>query len=216
MVTSTTELRGAREARTETHVRRRDLDRTSWRLWRDLSARDLVRVPGLLSLARLPLAAAFPLTLGNAAWGLGVLLAAGATDLLDGWYARRFHQETRTGAAVDGLTDKVFVLTVVGSLTAFGAMSLVEVLLLGTREIGEAALAIRLVADPERRRRATVRSANLAGKLATTLQFAAVSAIILGLERRSLLIGATALAGLVASAMYWNRDVAASCPARAR
>ena len=185
-------------------------------IWKELSARDLIRVPGLLSLSRVPLAAVFPLTLGHPALEIGVLGTAGITDVLDGWYARRFHQETRTGAALDGLTDKVFVLTVVGSLAAFGAMSLVEVLLLGTREIGEAALAVRLAADPERRRRATVRKANLAGKLATTLQFAAVSAIVLGLEQRSLLVGATALAGVVASAMYWTRDVAAARPAAAR
>ena len=189
--------------------------RSSWRVYSDLSARDLVRVPGLLSLSRIPLAAAFPLTLGHAAWGIGVLIAAGATDLLDGWYARRFHQESRTGAALDGFTDKVFVLTVVGSLTAFGAMKLPEVVLLGTRELGELALAVRLAADP-RRRRVRVRSANLAGKLATTLQYAAIVAILLGLERRGLLVGATALAGLIATATYWTRDVEALRPANAR
>jgi len=192
--------------------RARELPRSSWRVWKDLSARDLVRVPGLLSLSRVPLAAAFPLTLGHTTWGIGVLLLAGATDLLDGWYARRFHQETRTGAALDGFTDKIFVLTVVGSLTVFGAMSLPEMLLLGTRELGEGALAVRLAADP-RRSRVRVRSANLAGKLATTLQFAAVVAVLLGLERRGLLIGATALAGLVATATYWMRDVEALRPA---
>lgn len=172
-----------------------------------------MRVPGLLSLSRLPLAAAFPLTLGRPGWGIGVLVAAGVTDLLDGWYARRFHEETRTGAALDGITDKVFVLVVVGSLAAYGSMTVLEVLLLATRELGEAALAIRLAVDPGRRG-ARVRSANLPGKLATTLQYAAIVAILLELERRSLLVGATALAGLVATASYWSRDVRALRPPR--
>lgn len=204
-----TDVRRPRAALIETRLRAPEATPPSWRFWRDLSARDLVRVPGLLSLSRIPLAAAFPLTLGHAAWGIGVLLAAGATDLLDGWYARRFHQESRTGAALDGMTDKVFVLTVVASLTAFGAMSVFEVLLLGTREIGELALAVRLAADPRGRRRARVRSANRAGKIATTLQYGAIVAILLGLEQRAVLIGATALAGIIASASYWNRDVRA-------
>lgn len=186
---------------------------SSWSVWKDLSGGDLVRVPGLLSLARIPLAAAFPLTLGHPGWGLTVLLVAGATDLLDGWYARRFHQETPTGAALDGFTDKVFVITVAGSLAAFGAMSLFEMLLLGTRELGELALAVRLAADPRRRQRVKVHSANRAGKIATMFQFAAIVTILLGFGPRTALVGATALAGIIASASYWNREVEALRPA---
>jgi len=203
-----TELRAVRVSPPEARERAPEVRRPSWRVWKELSARDLVRVPGLLSLSRIPLAAVFPLTLGRPGPGIGVLLVAGATDLLDGWYARRFHQETRTGAALDGFTDKVFVFTVVGSLVASGSMSLFEVLLLGTREIGELALAVRLAADPRSRRRATVRPANAAGKIATTLQYAAIVAIILGVgHHRATFVGAAALAGIIASASYWNRDV---------
>ncbi|MBX3203723.1 MAG: CDP-alcohol phosphatidyltransferase family protein [Labilithrix sp.] len=187
-----------------------DVERPSRRGWSTLSARDLVRVPGLLSLSRIPLAALFPLTLGRPGWGLGLLALAGATDVLDGWYARRFHQQTKTGALLDGVTDKVFVLTVVASLVASGAMSVIETLLLATRDIGELALAIRLAADPRRRRRVKVPAANVGGKIATTLQYAAIVAVILGSSQRALFIGAAALAGLFASASYWNRDVAAA------
>src|SRR5687767_2677043 len=101
------------------------------------SARDLIRVPGLLSLSRLPLAAVFPLTVGHPWWSLGVLAAAGISDLLDGWYARRFHQVSVTGAALDGFTDKVFIIAVVISLLVSGSLSPVETLLLGTRDMGE-------------------------------------------------------------------------------
>jgi CDP-diacylglycerol--glycerol-3-phosphate 3-phosphatidyltransferase/cardiolipin synthase len=64
-------------------------------------ARDLVRVPGLLTLMRVPLAAAFPFVLGRPLVALGVLAAAGLSDVLDGWYARRFGQVTPTGTALD-------------------------------------------------------------------------------------------------------------------
>jgi phosphatidylglycerophosphate synthase len=77
-------------------------------------ARDLLRVPSLLSLARLPLAAAFVLLVDRPPVLVLVLVAAGVTDVLDGWYARRFDQVTATGAVVDPITDKLFVLTVVG------------------------------------------------------------------------------------------------------
>jgi cardiolipin synthase (CMP-forming) len=195
------------EARALEPTKARALERPPWTGWREISARDLVRVPGLLSLARVPLAALFPLTLRRPALGLGVLALAGVSDVLDGWYARRFHQQTSTGALLDGVTDKVFALAVVTSLLASGSLSIVETLLLGTREIGEIVIGLRLAAEPGIRRRVKVPSANAGGKIATTLQYAAIAAILLGSPRRSLLVGATAVAGLVASISYWKRDV---------
>ena len=61
-------------------------------------ARDLLLVPGLLSLARVPLACVFPFVIGWPLIALAVLLVAGFTDVADGWYARRFDQATSTGA----------------------------------------------------------------------------------------------------------------------
>ena len=191
----------------EGHVPRRG---ASWHEYDDLSARDLVRVPGLLSLSRVPLAAVFPFTVGRPAWAIGVLLVSGATDVLDGWYARRFHQQTRTGAALDGLTDKVFILSVVASLLISGALSLLELVLLATRELGELALAIRLAADRERRHHVRLRPANVGGKLATTLQYAATVAVIAGSKHRTIFIGAAAIAGVFAAASYWNRTIEAT------
>ena len=174
-------------------------------LAKDWSTRDLVRVPGLISLSRVGLAAVFPLTTGHPGWSLAVLGAAGASDLLDGWYARRFHEESATGAALDGLTDKVFVLTVAGTLLASGALAGIELALLGAREIGELALAVRLSVGGTRPR--APGRANAAGKIATTLQYAAIVAVLLESAGRATLIGAAALAGVVASASYWNRLV---------
>jgi CDP-diacylglycerol--glycerol-3-phosphate 3-phosphatidyltransferase/cardiolipin synthase len=173
---------------------------------RSLSLRDLVRVPGLISLSRVPLAALFPLALGRPRRALGLLAIAGATDLVDGWYARTFHQQTTTGAIVDGITDKVFVLGVVGALARAGRLGAGEALMLGTRELGELALAVRLSAD--RRRRGSLReaSANAGGKMATTLQYAALAAVIAGSRVRRALIAATAVAGIVASVAYWQRE----------
>ncbi|MBS2018843.1 MAG: CDP-alcohol phosphatidyltransferase family protein [Deltaproteobacteria bacterium] len=75
------------------------------------SARDLVRVPGLLSLSRLPLAVAFGFTVvSQPPLALTFLALAGLSDVLDGWYARRYGQATRTGAVLDAIVDKVFVL----------------------------------------------------------------------------------------------------------
>ena len=85
--------------------------------------RDLVRIPGLLSLSRVPLAVVFSFVVGRPVLALGVLVGAGLTDVLDGWYARRFGQVTATGAALDPITDKLFVLTVAITLVVTGQLS---------------------------------------------------------------------------------------------
>jgi phosphatidylglycerophosphate synthase len=174
---------------------------------RDASVRDLVRIPGLLSLSRLPLAALFSLTLGQPLWAIATLAAAAATDVLDGWYARRFHQTSSAGVALDAFTDKVFVLTVVLTLLVSGSLSLRETLLLGARDIGEIALAVRLRLGG---RRLFGRSANVAGKIATVAQYAALIAVILGSDDRAMFIGVAAFAGILATISYWQRDADAA------
>jgi phosphatidylglycerophosphate synthase len=92
--------------------------------------RDLVRAPGLLSLSRIPLAFVFPFVVGRPWLAFAVLLGAGLTDVLDGWYARRFHQVTATGSVIDPITDKIFVMTVAVTLVVLsevGATALVGV-----------------------------------------------------------------------------------------
>jgi cardiolipin synthase len=175
-----------------------------------LSARDLVRVPGLISLSRVPLAALFPLAVGEPRKAFTLLAAAGASDLLDGWYARRFHQQTSTGAVLDGVTDKLFVSSVALSLVMSGSMSITELLLVATRDVGELVLGLRLTADRAKRDHLTIPSANVGGKIATTLQYAAIAAVLVESRFKRLFVGAAALGGLLASIAYWRREVAAA------
>jgi len=79
----------------------------------------------VVSFSRLPLAfafAAFP----EVAVRLVVLVAAAATDLLDGWLARRLGP-SRLGAWMDPVADKVFMLTAFGTLLVSGALGPFEV-----------------------------------------------------------------------------------------
>jgi CDP-diacylglycerol--glycerol-3-phosphate 3-phosphatidyltransferase len=68
-------------------------------------------VPNLLSLARLPLAAALFVLIACHLWpaALAVFLLAAVTDWLDGWWARTFDQGSALGRALDPLTDKVLI-----------------------------------------------------------------------------------------------------------
>jgi cardiolipin synthase (CMP-forming) len=171
-------------------------------------ARDLVRVPGLLSLSRVPLAALFPFALHRPLLALTILAAAGVSDVLDGWYARRFGQVTATGTALDPITDKLFVTTVAVSLVVAGYFSILDVVLLSTREIGEVPLVAWLAVNHRARdRRAGHPSANWPGKFATALQFGTATAALFWMPHLDWLIDGTAVVGFLAAASYWAREI---------
>ncbi len=85
----------------------------------------LFSAPNLISLARLPLAAAFVL-LPRVEFRLPVLAAAAASDLLDGWLARRLGP-SRLGAVLDPVTDKVFMICAFSVLAVSGVLTPLEV-----------------------------------------------------------------------------------------
>jgi phosphatidylglycerophosphate synthase len=167
--------------------------------------RDLRRIPGILSLSRIPLGVAFAAVSSKPPLAIGVLLISAITDVADGWFARRFHQETSTGRVLDPITDKVFVLVVVLSLISSRTLTVGEALLLGMRELCEAPLMLFWIRGRLSRAR-PVRGANLLGKVATAMQFAAVAAILLGTTHRRWWVISTAACGLVAGLGYAVRE----------
>lgn len=172
-------------------------------------SQDLILLPNMLSGARIPLAVAFPLASGNAPLALGVLAIAGATDVLDGWAARKLGQATPMGAFVDGVADKVFAASVLGTLVSTGMLSPVGALLLATRELGELPLALRVLMSKRARVTEVERKANGIGKVATVLEFATVLAVLAKAPGKKLLLAATAVCGAAAAASYWAREIRA-------
>jgi phosphatidylglycerophosphate synthase len=171
----------------------------------EFATRDLWRIPGLLSLSRIPLGALFAVVSAKPVPAIAVLFLAAATDVADGWYARRFHEESPTGRVLDPITDKIFVATVVVSLMVSRTLSLGEALLLGMREISEIVLMLLLLSEWRPGRR-PVRGANHIGKAATVMQFTAVAAILLESSHRRWWVLSTAGCGLLAGLSYAVRE----------
>ena len=169
-------------------------------------ARDLLLPPSLISFVRVPLAATFPFVHDRPWLAFAVLAASGLSDVLDGWWARSHDQATPTGAVVDPITDKLFVLTVVITLVAAGKLSPISVLLLSTREIGELPLVVWLSFSHDARKKRTDHpKANAPGKAATALQFATVAAVLFHWSYTTTLVAITAAAGTIAAVVYWIR-----------
>lgn len=163
--------------------------------------RALYNAPTLISLTRIPLAVAFVLVRDWLGWELLVLGLAGLSDVLDGWVARRTGTTSAVGAFVDGLVDKIFVFGVAVALLLSGRVAWWEMLLLGTRDLGEGLLVAWTALRAPHLFRVLKPHAVLLGKGTTVLQFVAVIVALFRGPTLPFAVLAGAL-GLITAASY--------------
>ena len=125
-------------------------------------------LPNVLSLSRVIFAVGF-VAADGAMTRVGLVGAAGLSDVLDGWIARRLNAATRWGALLDPAADRVFVLAAALSLVASGALSVSAALVLIARDIATALGFLVALAVPWLRTREF--KARWLGKLVTVFQF---------------------------------------------
>ena len=135
----------------------------------------LVTLPNAVSMSRLLLAAAFVLV-HDPVFRFVVLLTASGTDFLDGWLARRQRATTKSGALIDPIADRLFVLTAVTTYVVQGAITTGAYFILLSRDI--ATFIGFLVARSIPWLRAVAFRARLLGKLVTALQLLTLMAVI--------------------------------------
>lgn len=159
----------------------------------------LLHLPNAVSLSRVVLAPLF-LVLPDTVARVTLLAVAAATDLLDGWLARRLDAVTRLGAVVDPIADRLFVLIVLAAYLLEGLLGWGAVLLLLVRDV--ATTVGFVVARVTRRLRPAPLAARLPGKLVTVLQLAALLAVLLLPAAVPALVAAVVLVSAVAIADY--------------
>jgi len=107
-------------------------------------------------------------------WAVGVFLVAAATDLLDGYLARRRQQVTTLGALLDPMADKLLTCSAFISLVELGLIPAWMVVIIVGRELAVSGL--RGIAAAE----GFVMRASELGKTKMVLQVCAITAIVLG------------------------------------
>lgn len=158
------------------------------------------RAADLLTLSRLPLAAAVWIDPSSPTLLLVLMAAAAVTDVLDGWLARRAECRTRDiGVWLDPLCDKVFVLSVLAAVWVTWHPAALLLVMIATRELLQAPVLLLL-----RPRRYDFHAARI-GKATTSVQFAAVAAILLWPAAVPALALAAFAAGLAAGLTYFHR-----------
>ncbi len=164
----------------------------------------LANVPNLVSALRLPIAAAF-VAIDSLLWR-GILLFLGAlTDALDGWLARRLGVESKAGAIMDPLFDKLFVLITLAAFLPGPYLGLREYLILVSRDlyVGTGWLVAKAIGISVP---AQVRPA---GKLVTALQVVTLFVLLLAAERVAVFTIVVGAASAIAIVDYTFAGVAA-------
>src|SRR5262245_22788728 len=161
----------------------------------------MVWLPNAISLLRLLLGVVFAGL--PVAWRLPVVIVAAITDGVDGQVSRWLRAESKLGALLDPVADKVFFLAVAATLLWDGSVSWLEVLLIGLRD---AAVLAGAVAAWLRDGGAAWRrmKPRWLGKLATVMQFAFIAVVLLDAENwRAAILTATAIVSGAAAADYF-------------
>ena len=126
-----------------------------------------------VTLLRIPLAILFPLVTSTTE-RLVVLGLAAASDLGDGWMARRFGG-SRIGAVLDPIADKLFVAVAFAVVWGAGALAWYEVVAVLARDIVAPVAFVSTIATA----RATAVPARLGGKAVTMLQMLTLIVFVL-------------------------------------
>ncbi len=135
----------------------------------------LMTIPNSISLSRLLLALGFVVSRNERAW-IALIAAAGLTDFLDGWIARRENSQSTTGALIDPFADRVFVLTAVSAYLVHGILGTGQYFLFLSRDLATAVGF--LVAKVVPQLRPAEFSARYLGKLVTVLQLIALFTVL--------------------------------------
>ncbi|MFI5311514.1 MAG: CDP-alcohol phosphatidyltransferase family protein [Gemmatimonadales bacterium] len=134
----------------------------------------LATLPNMISLSRLGLAAAYVVLKGSNE-RLVVIVAAGATDFLDGYFARSRGSVTRWGALIDSVADRFFVFVAVCVLLFDGTLGTWQYAILISRDFMTAVGFLTARAVP--RLRAVTFKSRLPGKVVTVLQLATLAVL---------------------------------------
>ncbi len=94
-------------------------------------------IPNLITLGRILLVpvVVWAITSGEMRIAFLLFLAAGISDAVDGFLAKRFHMASELGAYLDPLADKALIVSIYVSLGIAGALPIFLVILVVSRDI---------------------------------------------------------------------------------
>lgn len=157
-------------------------------------------VPNAISIARIVLIVVFgwQIVAGHDAWAIAALAAAGVSDFLDGYLARRWNQVTALGRVLDPAADRLLTVVVVLALAIRGVIGwwLVAILLARDVMVGIALLAGRSRGVPSPQ-------VTFVGKAATFGLYVTLPLAFLAYGRWDGVHTVAIIAACAAAVLYW-------------
>ncbi len=132
----------------------------------------LKNIPNILSVIRIILVFVFVFVffaLNSPAWALVIFLTAGATDIVDGYLARRFNWITNLGKILDPFADKLMQCTALVCLCIKSYVPLWFVLVFFAKELATLIIGLLVI-----KRRSVVVVSKWYGKAAVCLFYIAI------------------------------------------
>ena len=144
-------------------------------------AHPIYTIPNIITFARIILVPVFVIIFylphqWSYIWAAALFAVAGATDWFDGYLARRMNQETKLGAFLDPVADKLMVVTAIVLLVEVHAnpwLAIPSLVIVG-REVAVSALREWMAEIGER---ANV-SVSSIGKVKTTVQIISIAILL--------------------------------------
>jgi CDP-diacylglycerol--glycerol-3-phosphate 3-phosphatidyltransferase len=141
----------------------------------------LAQLPNALTIVRLALIPVFIALAvqaeGEASWAAGLVFgAAGVTDQVDGWLARRWHVESNFGRYADPLADRLIIDAAVILLWAYDRLPWPALVLILVRD------GILILGTPAALRRGYDFSVSFLGKAATWVLYASIAFVLVSDE----------------------------------
>jgi CDP-diacylglycerol--glycerol-3-phosphate 3-phosphatidyltransferase len=137
----------------------------------------LAQLPNALTVVRVALIPVFVALVvragGDASWAAGAVFgAAGITDQVDGWLARRWRVESDFGRFVDPLADRIIIDAAVILLWVYGRLPWPALALILVRD------GVLMLGTPAALRRGYEFSVNFLGKAATWVLYASLAFVL--------------------------------------
>jgi CDP-diacylglycerol--glycerol-3-phosphate 3-phosphatidyltransferase len=164
----------------------------------------LAQIPNALTVLRLALIPVFVALVlaadGERSWAAAlVFAAAGITDQVDGWLARRWHVESSFGKYADPLADRLMIDAAVVLLWLDGRLPWVALAVILARD------GLLVLGTPAAMRRGYDFSVSFLGKTATWVLYAALFAVLVtneGADWPLVLFWSGVALAIVAAALY--------------
>jgi len=133
----------------------------------------------------------------NLEWGIIIFIVAGITDILDGYFARKYDMVTKWGKLMDPLADKLMLIVVLISLYSLEIVPLIVIVIVLGKELLMVLGALFLYKN-----RKTVVQSNIFGKAASVAFYVAIIALVFDIPHAYFILGAAVFLTLFALIQY--------------